>query len=400
MLKEDFDLLKRIMSEKLKRKSIEAIGNRNKEPNLKAVSDALDEFYFLDKLRTYCAYLSYSKIINSQNLTYQKSDFQLIDAIIEQIEKRQFSNELLTIYNNIRKIYESIEAPSKEAKEIYANIFHDLKENVDYFSVEEAEELYSFLSNYSIRQMNNGIKKHRENYFLVTNELHNLKYGKRGKKRSKLPGSVFKNTVVVAVYLKESSLFQSLETVGLNPMDAEKGFANAFEWLEAYIPYYGARLSQKDQKIYLPYCLAILEFEQQKFVKAYRTLKNPIGVRGMFINMNIKMLYLKILYEVNSYKPIVLEIDGIEIEKVLESFRGLVRDEINRKKELAYQIEFYANFEKHYRQILRLYNKYDGQLYNDRDQNFLQQKLNLEKEIRSIKYPSKGWLLKKLAEIK
>ncbi len=393
-------LIDRIIKEKDKRKKIEEQGKRVKEPNLKAISDALDEFYFLDKIRLYCAYLSYSKIINPNHLTYQKNDFHLMQQIIEQLQNREFTNELLALYNNIRLLYENIEKTDKEADKRYIHIFQILKKNNGQYSLGETEELYSFLINYAIRRMNNGSQKYRENYFIASNELVNFKYGKRGKKRSKLPGSVFKNTVAVAIYLKSSKLFHHIQTEGLKAKDSEKGFADAYEWLEAYIPHYGGRLSKKDQQIYIPYCQAALEFSQKKFIQAYRTLKNPTGIRLMFMNMNIKMLYLKTLYEIYVSEPSILEADNIEIEKVLESYRGLIRDELNRKKELAYQIEFYSTFEKYFRQTFRFYCKYSGHLYNKKNPTFIKQKEELTKAIESVKYPCRGWLLEKLLNIK
>ncbi len=394
MLESDIDFFRKIKKEKQKRNKIQALGDRLKEPNLLALSQVLDEYFFLEKLRLYCAYLSYTKIVNPNLLNYTKDDFRLLQVILQTIDSGFFSNPRLEIYNQIRKLYENIEMPKNHSDTQYYYTFQLIHSSVKSLKYFELEEMYSFLSNYCVRRINMGEKEYAKNYFLISLELLELKCNKKAKNKKKLPGSFFKNIIISALKLKQSTIFIDI------PVNQKIGYKNVFEWIEAFITSYAPKLNKKDYNTYVPYCRALVAFEQENFARAYKLLQNPLGQRGIFINMNIKVLHLKILYEINLIKPSILEYDGIKIEKVLESYRSLLRDERNRKQELNYQFEFYSLFEKVFKKIYNFHCKYDGKLFNKENKQFLEEKDNLQKLVNEVNFSYKDWITEKFNSIK
>ena len=400
MFEQDVVFFERIKKERIKRQKIINSGNRLQESNLMGISRVFDEYYFLTKLQLYCAYLSHSKIINPEMLDYSSDDFLLIREIIHLVETNILSTPQVQIYNQLRKLFEKIEEPSPSSDTQYQNVLGLINDHAASLTSRDLEEIYSFLANYCIRRLNKGEKHYGLNYFLISIKLLGLQYQVKKKKKKILPGIVFRNMIVSALKLKESSVFSTLDGKDLSLSGSDARFADAYEWIEAFMKVYAPKLDTKEQKLYVPYCQALVAFDQRKFARAYKVLKNPLRQRGVFVNMNIKVLNLKIIYEINATKPSILAFDEVEVGKVLEAFRGLLRDENKRKNELNYQIEFYTLFEKLFRKLFRLYNNYQGLLYNSQDTRFVQEKKELKDLIEKTHFPYKKWFLEKLEEIK
>ena len=94
-----------------------------------------------------------------------------------------------------------------------------------------------------------------------------------------------------------------------------------------------------------------------------------------------------------------LEKDEMDLKKVLESLRGLIRDEENRKQQLIYQLPYYKNFEHLFRKLYLLYEKFDGRLDNGKNEIFQHKKALLLSDITKIHYAYKDWLLTKVNQI-
>ena len=399
MMNLDKKLLKKIEREKKKREKIAAIGKRGVEPNLKAISDALDEYYFLEKLKTYCAYLNYSNIMDPSTIPYKASGFSLINEIVLWVETNPITNPVIIFFNEIRKLYENAETPGDTQLKNFDALLKLIKNYIGNLSTDDGEELLSLLVNFCIRNMNENKKGFLSRHFLTTNELLNFRHKDNPTSNIQLPASVFKNMIVTAFIIKDKLNFSDIKTVGLTS-DSRSGFANVYEWVEKFIEFYGKKIDKKAFRSHYPYCYALLEFNRGNLLKAYRMLYDyQTGVRGVFMSMNIKILFLKIIFEINLEKPIVLENDDIEIEKVLEALRGLIRDNISRKKQLSYQLRFYSDFAVLYRKLYRLYNKYP--FVNKKDINqFKREKNQLLAEIDKTGYSYKSWFIEKLMSIK
>jgi len=399
MKKHELKLLDNLRREKVKKEKIESSGKRMKDPNLKAISNALDEYYISQKLNIYCAFLSYSKIVNPNHIGYNASDFYLIKEIIKLVETIKISNPSIQIFNTIRKLYEKVEVQDANSEANFDYFMQLIKENRKHFSTDELEEFYAYGTNFCIRRINMADKIYIEKFFLLSNQFLGIRYGK-GNKRKELPNSVFKNMVSSALMLKGSNIFSTIETEGLKPKNHNVFFSNAFEWIEAFIDYYGKRLNKEIRLSYIMYCKARMEFERGNFIVVYHLLKQTYSLRETLFGLNLKVLYLKVLLELHINSPDILEKDNIDIEKIHDAFRALIKDEKNRKKGLNYQLNYYRTFQQNYIKLFRFHIKYKGKLYNEKDEKFETEKKLLQKRIAPINHPYKDWLLKKTEEIK
>ena len=397
MLTEDLDFLKRIEAEKRKRKNIEIAGKRNKEPNLIAISEALDYYFVLDKMRVYCAYLCYRQMMNQGLMGYEKSDFLLIDEVIKLVDAGIIKDPLIHIYNCIRKLYEDFHLMEDQVDERYLEIAALIDDYANKVSLEECEDLYSFLANFCIHRINCGVAAYAELYFKVSHQLLNFRYGLGAEANPILPGSVFKNIVVSAMKLKESTIFQSIAIYGIQePLNIN----NAFEWVAAFMKVYTPRLENTYQSVFLLYCQSLVAYEQGDYQKAFLILNNSKRVIGNFISLDVKMLKIKVMYDLQTSQPAFLIRQQENIDLALEAFRGLIRDEKSRKQALNYQLTFYADFERLFRKLLQFQRKYDGLLYNHKNKRFLEDKQHLLQQLENAHHAYNGWLIKKLSEIK
>jgi hypothetical protein len=390
----DTQLYQQIQKEQGIRRAIEEKGERGIEPNLLNISNALDTYYVLNKLKVYCFYLSYRQIVQEISIPYKDSDFQLMSPICEWLDRQHDLHPVTDLYNQIRHLYENLNKAPAADDHTFQELLQLAKKHYPLQSVAENLEVLSLLSNYAILQLNRKDLRYDYHFLAVNNDMLRLQYGPGQKKRTKLPASVFKNMIVVALRLENPAYFYHMGQI-----DGVGEIRNAHDWVACFLEQYKFRLKKKDRKTYYPYCKAMLEFKQGSYTKAYRTLQHPSGTREMFINLNIKVLYLQILYEVFVIKPSILETDEVEIEKVAESMRGMIRYESHKRKQVSYQLQYFKEFAKLFRKLYQL-----RLLYHDSrwlDERTAQQKYRaLKKLVEMLDHGYQGWFLEKLGEMK
>lgn len=360
----DSKLYQQIQKAQKIRRAIEEKGERGVEPNLLNISHALDTYYVLNKLKIHCFYLSYRHIVQEESIPYHREDFQLMSVICHWLDQQKDLHPVIDLYNRIRHLYEALEQSTAADERKFVELLQVAKSHYDIQSLAENLDILSLLSNYAILQLNKKDRRYDYHFFVINYEMLRLQYGPGQKKRTKIPASVFKNMVVVALRLKGPDIFFRLHIDGVG--QGENPISNAQEWVSHFLEHYKFRLSKKDRTTYYPYCKALLEFKRGAYTKAYRTLQHPSGTREMFINLNIKVLYLQILYEVYILKPSILETDEIEIEKVAESMRGMIRYEVNKRKRVSYQLQYFKDFEQLFRKLYRLRLLYQGNRWLDK----------------------------------
>ncbi|MEO1626289.1 MAG: hypothetical protein AAFV25_14125 [Bacteroidota bacterium] len=400
MLEQDLYFFQQISREKAKRKQIEDSGNRRQEPNLLAISQSLDTYYFLDKLRLYTAFLGYSKIVNQKLLPYQAKDFLLIEQIIQLVESGQVQHPQIRIYNDLRKLYEQMEETDIDSDGKYQKLLALIQQEEHNMSADILEDIYSLLNNYCIRRLNIGEKAFRKNSFLISNKILAIRYASESSRDRPLAGSFFRNAIVAAVMLKETDLFSEVEKTPLKQLFGISKRISAYEWAKQFIDYFSPKLKQADHLLYVPYSMALVELEFGKVKKAYHILHALSQKRGMFINMNYKILTLKVLYELLYINDHTFHTkNDMTIEKTLDSLRAMIRDERSRKKEQSYHLNFYSTFIKLFNHLYRFHLKYDGRLYNQRDDAFHRDRRKLQDDIQHISYSYKNWFHHKLQQI-
>jgi len=385
-------LLDNIVREEEKRQRIIASGDRTIAPNLDAVSHSLDEYYFVYKLNTYCAYLSYKDIVHSENVPYQRSDFLLISSITQLIEKQQLWHPAILIYNEIRILFEDTAMENTEQEVALRKCIDLIKDYESDKEMEECVEMYSMLNNYCIKKINNGSVKYKVFLWELNHHIIQLRYKKE--KTTYIEPNLFRNMVIVAIALRRHSVFSNVQTYEFQKVD------NGIEWADQFINFHANELEENILgSIHLQYCKAYLEFERHNFARAYKIFNNKMRVQNTFINLSMKSLHLKILYEVNIRKAKILEYDKIEIRQVLDAFRKLIKYETNTRKAMSYQLNIYVDFLAKYRKLLHFFYRYYSRLNNQKSAKFIENKQVLKAFIEKTNYTHNDWFLKKLLEI-
>ncbi len=367
-------------------------------PDFKSISTALDEYYFIMKLKTYCAYLSYGQITKSDKANTQKEDFRFIKTIIEEGKEIAKKNPLFGLYNQIRVLYERLHEDSPAIDELFIAAQKAIYTHAQQLEREEVLELYSFLTNFCIKKSNLGKVDYRERLFLVYNDLLNLKYYGQSGKKTPLPPRIYKNMVSYAILLQKNPLFKKLHTVFL-PMDNTKGFKNGFIWAERFVDIYKSKLDKKFRKVYPVYCAALLSFVQGNHIKAYQHLGNPSHVKGKFMPFDVKTLQLRILYEVQLIAPERLEKDGMEIKIVMDRFRKKIAYERDVKQQLQYQLQQYIDFEHCFKFLIKFHASYYGRLMKSTITKYQTDKAHLDNLIEACFGPYQAWFRAKMIEI-
>lgn len=381
-------LLKKIDEEQDKRKKIHKDGDRNIEPNLLGVSKALDEYYILNKLKLYCEYLSYRKIVANQVCKYSKEDFLLLQECLKIVQKKYLNQyPLFKIFWEIKEIYE--QSAIETSVDFYSilNQVEDISHNLE---LNETLEIFSHLSNFCINKINLGESQYLESLLLINCKMVSTVY-QLGGDRVLAPG-VFKNIIGNALRIKKIDFYNSIKLEGVEPNDKLTGFKEYTEWIEQFILVYTDSLAPKYQEVYGNYCRALLEFERQDFEKAHNLLQPLKRKRGIFINLNVKKLYIQTQFERCSNKK--TRTDAInELEKSLEAYRKMISYE-SKKKQVNYQIDLHMEFYSFCQKIYNIYGKSFGVIY--KDSTFKKQKKELIKEIKKSNSAYKNWFVDKI----
>ncbi len=396
----DQKLLNKIALEKEKRRAAETTGNYT-SPNLKSISSALDHYYIVNKLRVYCTYLNYKNILNTKHLEYDENDFIFINEILNYIDKSNISLPTIRIYNQIRILLGFINIHNADMEELFFSTTVLVEENLALHDVDENLEMYSLLNNYCIRKINSGIQNYNKIFLKINCQILNLRKEANTKKTVTLQPQLFRNIVAAAVLIEDEHFFSTLQMSSIISKQAKTKFENRYEWTEAFIAIYHSKLSGgKLAEYYQQYCSALLEFCRGNYPKAYKIFDNSMRIQGTFLNLDMKILHLKILFETLIRKPSILEYDKIEIIQVLEAYRKLLRYETSKKCDITYHTPFYEHFEQCYKKLLQFYYKYEGRTDNARNENFKKRKKELRALIRKHTYSYTNWVLEKFNSIK
>ena len=307
----------------------------------------LEVFYWIQKLKHFCDYLSYQQFVSS------KVSLQNTIDILDHIGQSPLLKHLLIqAYYRVALMMRDLES------EVH---FHSLRALLEkehmHFSKKELKTLFIYLNNYCITtKINAGdsrfFKELFQNYrFMLEHEL-----------------MVVNETIA-------SQDFKNIITVGLR--------VGEYEWVEFFIQEYAKKLSEENQQIAMTYNLAKLYFHQKKYDQVIEHL------REVAYNNNVEIPYSSHVYTLGS-KQILLktyyELDEIlPLDSLIESFRTYIRRSRIISKETRMQ---YLSFLKYVKKLSR------------QDPKDKEKVSKLKKEIiESSGIAQKGWLLEKIASI-
>lgn len=311
--------------------------------NLQQLSDMLDIQYIAAKLKQSCLLLAHQTMYK---ISY---DTGLLQALLQYVDEHE---ELLE-EPAIALYYFYYQAVTLEEGEAYFKRFKKLLlQEVNAFPEDEMRDLYQFAINFCIRKVNLQAEGF-EQYFEEMLDLY-----KAGLEYSfllqdgQLSPFAFKNIVSTALWLQQ------------------------FEWTADFIQKYQNYLNPSIRETYVNFAYSKLRFEQKNYDEALLLLQKVEYSSDIFLNLNAKVMLLKIYYELDEYD-------------VLESFLNSFKTYVNRKKKSgdlrSYHQENFLNIIRFTIKLLT-YNRFSKK-----------EKKKLKVEIEDTKVlTERSWLLEQL----
>jgi hypothetical protein len=392
-------LLECIDEEKKKRKEMELSGVRTREPNLLGVSAALDEYYFFNKLRIYCAALSYILIVNKKDEPIRKDGAIALGAeIVDLLEQHPPKSTVLQNYLKIVQLLRGLKTTEAIPIPALNEVLALQEENQAFLSLAENLELYSLLSNICIYLLNTRQANLKVQVIEINLRIIQLLV----LYKEPVPHSLFRNLIITALHAPDGPFFRRVKPLPSSAQAPGRIIKNRYDWIGVFMEYYKVFLNDKARKYQYPYCKALWHYQQQQYDSAYGLLKN-FQPRGMFIGLDAKMLYLKTMYEIfekQEFRPSKQAfITEKEMLKGIEAYRSQLKYERSARKTLTYQLDFYGQFDGFFRKLYHFHNRYVG-VYKFGNERFSEEKASLLADAGTITHSFRDWFVQKISAIK
>lgn len=310
---------------------------KNVGTHLQEVSDNLDVFYIVNKLKQSCAVYSYKNIF--------KQDFNLkfIDELLLHLKENDYPNTLIQLYySGLLTLIE----PDESAH--FQKLKGLLIEEQESIPIGVAQDLHTLARNYAINRANKGHEVYKGELFDLYKTA--IEEGLLENATGQFPASSYKNIVSIGLAVQE------------------------YDFTEKFIKKYSKKLEEEEQSDQYHHSLARLHFSKGDYEKTI-DLINRIDFKDPRIIYSTKVLLMKTYYELE-------EIDALEY--LIDSFKQM----ISRKKNTTYYGKGYMAVIKGIRKLIRL-NPYDKKSIEKLKAQIAKDKINFER----------SWLLEKLAKI-
>lgn len=308
---------------------------RNIKMNLQEVSDALDATYLADKLRQACLMLAHQKVYKTE---YSPG---LLDEVLTFVQDNEYDSvPAIGVYYYGYKTFTSGEDSEEYFNKLKSSIF----KNGGLFPHDELRDIYLMAINFCIGKINAGEKAFVRESF----ELYKMGLNQDVILRNKvLSPWTFANICLNALQLEE------------------------YEWAYSFIEEYKDAVPEKYRESYVSYLLARYYYAISEYTKARKLLIHA-DFSDILLNLNAKMLLIKMYYEEDEFDP---------LESLLES----IRTYLHRKKVMGYHRDNFKN-------VIRLVRKLTRVLPNDKSEV-----QKLRKEIQDTNpLMEKQWLLEQV----
>ena len=306
---------------------------RQHDSTLQRASDALDDFFALQKLRYLC------EMLNRQRLIPQSYRFTFAESLQQHLEGQGLADKpLLELYFQLFLML-SDEDGSSELFNRYVSLFSQYN---CLLGQDEARVLLYYAINFCIGRIREGDRAYAV-------ELFNL----------------YNQGIEERILLENETLspwtYKNMVKLGLN--------LQRYGWVEQFVKAYAAYLPEPQKEDALHYNLAELYFAQEQYHEALTQLRQ-VEFSDIHYNLGSKALLAKIYYEQGEWDT---------LESLLSAFRVFLR----RNKDISAKVKApYVNFVNFLSATLRrLPENYQG----------LIQKIRGEKAINN-----RDWLLRQL----
>ncbi|MEL6717950.1 MAG: hypothetical protein AAFO82_14830 [Bacteroidota bacterium] len=312
---------------------------REYDENLQKMSDTLDAYYLCNKLRIACEMVSRSTMLNE---AYNPNFIAAAVAEYEQNEGQYMSFPVLKIY------YQAYQFLNQTSTVGYQELKALLQKYPTVLSRPELRHLYTYMLNFSVRQINFGRSEYYQEILQIYQTL------------------IEQNLLLQHGYLTKWS-FINATTTGMR--------LEAYEWTEKFIQDYQDALRVEERKNTVDYQLAALYFAKGDFANTLQFLQQ-VEFTDTFYQASARIIQLKVFYELEEIEPFYA---------LVKSIRNLLR----RKRKLSeYHRLSYLNFVRIAKRLLDLKLK---PLYQIRERH-LKFKTQLE---GAEPMTNKEWLWKK-----
>ncbi len=318
-----------------------AEGQRDKEPKLQEVSDALDHFYYYQKLKFYCSSLMLARF---SKIEY---DFSLIKEVLQEVEQANFQH-----HYGIQYYHHAAKALLGEGDQHFAEMKELLQEKLLGGQEADLQPMLLVARNYCIKKLN----KNERSYLAELYEIYQLEID-QGLiyVNGKIPAATYKNISTVAILLKR------------------------YDWLEGFL--------EENREAVEPgsyhFNLAILRFSQERYDEVV-ALFEKADYQEVLLNLSAKAWLLKTYYELSLKHP-----EKEDYADRLEAHITAFTTFLNRKRRrLPAHYLYYLNLTKFSREMIRYSRPYQF----DKEQL----RLILERVGDTVQIAEKGWLRRKL----
>ena len=318
---------------------LELQNQRSTEKNINQTIQALDRFYFIQKLNYLSALLHYKKFLSADG------DVALATEILSHLEQNP-PVDVPAIAINYRIVL-SLKEPDQEAH--FEELKNLLAKHAWQFHKTTARNFYAFAINFCIRSVNFGKLKYVAELLSLYKEM------------------LQKDLMTDSSDTLSQFDYKNIVTVALRAHDAA--------WAEKFIRDYKNKLPRADRQNAYTFNLARVHFYRKRFDKVLPLLQD-VAYTDIFYQLDSKTTLLKTYYELGEYLPMMA---------LKESFRILLR----RKKLISEQNRVnYMNFMRFTMKLYRI------------DVKDAKKLAELSNSItNSTNVADKGWLVEKLNEL-
>lgn len=286
-----------------------SIVNRKAENHdLQKLSEDLDTYYAIQKLKHACNILSYKNIFQFDHRP------ELIDEVLALIQRKNLLADPLV--NILYYSYQCLSYPDNE--QYFGQLKNALLTNVSIIDLRELKDMFTLAINYCIKRLNVGESRfYNEVFDLYRSGIENRVFEENGQ----LSPFTYKNIVSIAIGLKEH------------------------DWCKSFIVDYKQKLKPAYQVDFYTYSLARYYFSIDDYDKVIDLL-HEVEIKEQFTELDARVLLIKTYYELNEFNLLDYSISNL-------------KQQIKRKKLQTYHNNVYKNFAAVIRQLtnLRPYDK-------------------------------------------
>ncbi len=264
----------------------QAVGKEKEALQQKA--NHLDAYYLSEKLKDACEMLVRSRMVK---VDYSSILLEAILQVVQQDKERYFEIPPVNVYYHI---YQMI---VKEDAQYYETAFQAVNEFSTFFPREELQNIYNYLQNYCVYQIN----KSRPEFLRASFQLYQIQLGK---------GLLFIND-----HLPEWH-YKNIVTAGLRLEEVD--------WIRNFIEEYRPLLLAEVQENAYSYNLAAYYYATEEYKKAMQLLLQ-VSYTDARYSMSAKALLLRTYYDLEEHEALVALcksfVQSLQRDKSIADFR-------------------------------------------------------------------------------